>query len=760
MADENQKKYGRYNYYYGSNTLPAQEQVQVTQAATANGGTTQGNTSGGATTAANETTAGSGTVLIQTPNQGYKLVGKPEPTSRFGRVWEASKKASSFMGDDDYMSRQEQRQWRKAYGIDKRTARLQRRSLNYGAKAYNTSDKAEKAKYNALSDAYGARYYDSYVYPAAVEQYNTQVGEELAKQAAYEKELPGLLKYAAHTAWDEGLKDKYTWEEDSAWNIAWGDGDKTKHAAGTSLGVQNLQKYLNTLDSSLNLAEDGAWGPKTAAAVTKRIAQIKDPQERQMFINSVNAALALQGLKRFGNDTTTYSDVSEADKLSWANNHLFKNSNFKLNNYQEGYNKYKNNPAVNGTYSITAWKNGGKMKINYFQEGGAVTQPTQQPAASAEDIQTQVVQLVQAAMQGDEKAAQTVQQIMQAADQGDEQAVQIAQMIKDIIQQMQGQAKAAKRGAKLSYIHSLKTGCPEGYSASYYQKGGHICKECLKNKLAEEQKKSEAPKSACGSKLSKGNLKRKLCAGKKLAEGDKLTPKGGQVNNQIPFNKRGNKAKQSYTSKFNAARARHERYFWYNGKTYNTLKAGEDPKEWAAKFEDNLTAGGSKSNQYDVGKSGGWEGVKGAKAGRYNSKGEWVTFDENAGHERTAVPQSRGDEKPNGYRGYLPVDKPTDEVVVVGKGSDRGKTTANLTTGVVIGQTPQYEIVVTPKHPLVNGKAVSTAATVTKANPREYGTSEPSDADYNYFPMGHAGSAGGTYVVNPFLTPRQGKNTK
>lgn len=119
---------------------------------------------------------------------------------------------------------------------------------------------------------------------------------------------------------------------------------------------------------------------------------------------------------------------------------------------------------------------------------------------------------------------------MQAADQGDEQAVQIAQMIKDIIQQMQGQAKAAKWGAKLSYIHSLKTGCPEGYSVSYYQKGGHICKECLKKQQAEEAKKNaekEAPKSAEGSKLSKGNLKRKLCAGKKLAEGDKLTSRGG-----------------------------------------------------------------------------------------------------------------------------------------------------------------------------------------------------------------------------------------
>lgn len=528
MSDYNNGK-GSYDYFYNSNTFPIQEQVQVTQAAATNGGTTQGNTSNGATTAANETTASPGTVIIQTPNQGYKLVGKPEPTSRFGRVWEASKKASSFMGDDDYMSRREQRQWRKAYGIDKRTARLQRRSLNYGAKAFkmNKSD-PEKAKYNALSDAYGARYYDSYVYPAAVDQYNTQVGEELAKQAAYEKELPGLLKYAAHTAWDEGVEGKHTWNDNAAWNIAWEDNEKSQHLTGSSKGIQNLQEYLNKLNPQLNLATDGAWGPKTAQAVADHIEQIKDPQERQIFINSVRQALNLSGVSAFNNANTTFKDVSDVDKQNWANNYLFKNKEFDPNAYQEKYNKYKTNPRTN--WNITAWKNGGKMKINYFQEGGAVAQPAQQPAASAEDIQTQVVQLVQAAMQGDEKAAQTVQQIMQAADQGDEQAVQIAQMIQDIIQQMQGQAKAAKRGAKLSYIHSLKSGCPEGYSASYYQKGGHICKECLKNKLTEEQKKSaekEAPKSACGSKLSKVNLKRKLCAGKKLAEGDKLTPKGG-----------------------------------------------------------------------------------------------------------------------------------------------------------------------------------------------------------------------------------------
>ena len=58
-------------------------------------------------------------------------------------------------------------------------------------------------------------------------------------------------------------------------------------------------------------------------------------------------------------------------------------------------------------------------KINYFQQGGAA--PQQQ------DVKAQVTALVQAAMQGDQKATQQVNQIMEAAKAGDQQAMQIAQ---------------------------------------------------------------------------------------------------------------------------------------------------------------------------------------------------------------------------------------------------------------------------------------------------------------------------------------------
>ena len=116
-------------------------------------------------------------------------------------------------------------------------------------------------------------------------------------------------------------------------------------------------------------------------------------------------------------------------------------------------------------------KQGGIMnRINYFQQGGAAPQ---------QDIKAQVTALVQAAMQGDQKATQQVNQIMEAAKAGDQQAMQIAQIMEQVVKELQGQATAAKWGAKLEYIKSLK-----------YAKGGKTCPAC--------EKKTEM--KACGGK--------------------------------------------------------------------------------------------------------------------------------------------------------------------------------------------------------------------------------------------------------------------
>ena len=116
-------------------------------------------------------------------------------------------------------------------------------------------------------------------------------------------------------------------------------------------------------------------------------------------------------------------------------------------------------------------KQGGTMnRINYFQQGGAA--PQQQ------DVKAQVTALVQAAMQGDQKATQQVNQIMEAAKAGDQQAMQIAQIMEQVVKEMQGQAVAAKYGAKLDYLQSLK--CGGKAKAKKRQQGGTVCPDCDK----------------------------------------------------------------------------------------------------------------------------------------------------------------------------------------------------------------------------------------------------------------------------------------
>lgn len=129
------------------------------------------------------------------------------------------------------------------------------------------------------------------------------------------------------------------------------------------------------------------------------------------------------------------------------------------------------------------YKNGGTLnmnKIKYYQEGGPVSADQSQVqgnGSQAQSIEDQVMQLVQAAMNGDEQANQAIQQIEQAAEQGDQKAAQIVQLIQQAIQQLRGQK--AKQGAKLAYIKSLKSGCPAGTEAHFYKKGGTLCKECI-----------------------------------------------------------------------------------------------------------------------------------------------------------------------------------------------------------------------------------------------------------------------------------------
>ena len=156
----------------------------------------------------------------------------------------------------------------------------------------------------------------------------------------------------------------------------------------------------------------------------------------------------------------------------------------------------KYSQSVNNT---SAQKKGGK-----FQQGGQV---------DTNDPRTQIIGLVQAAMQGDQQAQETISQIQQAAQQGNEQAAQILQMIQEVVNELQQESQQeaganaagvpmARYGAKLSYIKKLKGECAEGEEAYYYKIGGKICKKCQKVKKNNCGAKVKSAKKGCSAAVT------------------------------------------------------------------------------------------------------------------------------------------------------------------------------------------------------------------------------------------------------------------
>lgn len=151
-----------------------------------------------------------------------------------------------------------------------------------------------------------------------------------------------------------------------------------------------------------------------------------------------------------------------------------------------------------------------------------------------QQLQQQIVQLVQAAMQGDKQATQQIQQIMQAAQQGDQQAAQLAQMIQEVAQQMQQQqVQAAKFGAKLNYIQHLRGVCPEGYEMQLFKQGGQICRKCIKKAMMEDG--GTTPQNLVDAFKCGRKMKKKACGG---------TVKEAKCGTKVEMDKCGKKMKK------------------------------------------------------------------------------------------------------------------------------------------------------------------------------------------------------------------------
>lgn len=161
-------------------------------------------------------------------------------------------------------------------------------------------------------------------------------------------------------------------------------------------------------------------------------------------------------------------------------------------------------------------------------------------------INAQQQQMIQAfAEWGAKKYGQgkmSPEQFLQQVQQLDEQQQQA--LIQEFQADMQQQPVAARLGAKLNYIKSLKGDCPEGEELVYFKKGGRFCKTCRKKqeggnvdeianfkKNREEQKKCGGKmKEACGGKMKKecGGKMKNACGGKMKEEcGGKMEQKCG-----------------------------------------------------------------------------------------------------------------------------------------------------------------------------------------------------------------------------------------
>ena len=259
-------------------------------------------------------------------------------------------------------------------------------------------------------------------------------------------------------------------------------------------------------------------------------------------------------------------------------------------------NKYKG-------LKLESAKKGNKI-MNKYQEGGDM-------APQQDDMQSQIIQLVQAAMQGDEQAAQQIEQIMQAAQQGDQQAAQIAQMIQEVIQQMQGQsAQAAKQGAKLNYIKRLRGECKPDEELVYFKSGGQVCKKCQK----------KAIKKACGGKkmfraggtLLMNDILTEIYAkggGLHTAFGGKVSNPEGRYGGRKAFNPNGTHQldQHSKPNKFTAFGDEGRKKPTNSGLTghHATGKAGRMQNKQSAGTTYKATAfGGDKQKKYHKGTGG------------------------------------------------------------------------------------------------------------------------------------------------------------
>lgn len=322
---------------------------------------------------------------------------------------------------------------------------------------------------------------------------------------------------AAYQKQQQDNKDARAWagknymEDEDYWNGITGyQGISDNHADN----IKTLARIAGITDEALieKAIKGGNWGSKSNEIFQKAVDKLAQTnyKEAKKLYNTINGMY--YGKDHKGNvfkNTTLYDGAgafTDTNKRNWLE------SQAGVNDVDDFYNKYtvkgENKAGYNddyqryvekqkekaewerqnsgyGTYYGTQFKQGGKM--NKYQQGG------QAPTAAQ-----MVLQALSAAQQGDQsglqqlfsdkKTAQAViQQLQKEAQEGSEEAMQALEALKQLMGGSKKQAAIAQKGAKLSYIHRLATGCPPGMEMTYFKKGGRLCKACVeKAKKAKE----------------------------------------------------------------------------------------------------------------------------------------------------------------------------------------------------------------------------------------------------------------------------------
>ena len=269
-----------------------------------------------------------------------------------------------------------------------------------------------------------------------------------------------------------------------------------------SLAGNNVSQ--ETIDKA---KKGGIWGNASNQIFQAALDNLAktDYREARALYNSIRNKYSNTGPFRFEKGATLY-DGSNA--FTGANTRNWLESEAGVNDVNQFYETYHGDPGYMDDYQdyakkqkeVADWqkKNGGfgASYSTQFKQGGKMNK--YQQGGQAPTAAQMVLQALSAAQQGDQsglqqlfsdkKTAQAViQQLQKEAQEGSEEAIQALEALKQIMSRSKKQATMAQKGAKLSYIHRLATGCPPGMEMTYFKKGGRLCKACIeKAKKAKE----------------------------------------------------------------------------------------------------------------------------------------------------------------------------------------------------------------------------------------------------------------------------------